>query len=146
MILLNVDTMEPVHPIYLVLLTDTLLIGHPSSGGGKYRYNLSSSHSLDNLAVVNVKRSMNDLVLQLLIFPEQIYIKCENGRIKKEWFDGIEHAKRKKEQENLLVRQATIRGRARRKFNFLIPTQREWAGESHQSSIRTYWLKVEKAF
>lgn len=112
MVLLNPDTMEPVHPIYLVLLTDTLLIGHPPAvGGGKARFQLASSHSLDNLAVVNVKRSMNDLVLQLLIFPEQIYVKCENARVKKEWFDGIEQAKRRKEQENLLVRQATIRGK-----------------------------------
>uniref|UniRef100_A0A914E4H4 Exocyst component Exo84 C-terminal domain-containing protein n=1 Tax=Acrobeloides nanus TaxID=290746 RepID=A0A914E4H4_9BILA len=110
MLLLDSETMEPVHPIYLVLFTDTLLIGHPTSGG-KYRFHLSSTHSIDNLAVVNVKRAMSDLVLQLLIFPEQIYIKCENGRVKKEWFDGIEHAKRTKEQENSLVRQATIRAK-----------------------------------
>lgn len=111
MLLLDNDTMEPVHPIYLVLFTDTLLIGSPASGG-KYRFQLSSTHSLDNLAVVNVKRAMSGLVLQLLIFPEQIYIKCENGRVKKDWFDGIEQAKRLKEQENSLVRQATIRGSA----------------------------------
>ena len=114
MTLLNSDSMEEIHPVLLVLLTDSLLIGYPSDNT-KYRFELHSVHTLDSLAVVNVKRTVGaraagDQILQFLIFPEQLYVKCENVKVKREWFEGVEQAKRKQQQEESLQRQATIRG------------------------------------
>uniref|UniRef100_A0AC34FT56 Uncharacterized protein n=1 Tax=Panagrolaimus sp. ES5 TaxID=591445 RepID=A0AC34FT56_9BILA len=61
MTLLDGSTMESLHPIMLVLLSD------------------------NSLAVVNVKRTpgsqtTGEQILQLLIFPDQIYIKAESAR------------------------------------------------------------------
>uniref|UniRef100_A0AC35FNL0 Exocyst component Exo84 C-terminal domain-containing protein n=1 Tax=Panagrolaimus sp. PS1159 TaxID=55785 RepID=A0AC35FNL0_9BILA len=117
MILLDLNTMEPLHPIMLVLLSDSLIIGFPADNS-KYRFQLHSVHTLDSLAVVNVKRTpgsqiTGEQILQLLIFPDQIYIKAESARAKREWFEGIEQAKRRQQQENSLVRQATIRAKRR---------------------------------
>uniref|UniRef100_A0AC34QX89 Exocyst component Exo84 C-terminal domain-containing protein n=1 Tax=Panagrolaimus sp. JU765 TaxID=591449 RepID=A0AC34QX89_9BILA len=116
--LLNPDSMEEIHPVLLVLLSDLLLIGYPADTMSKFRYELHSTHTLDNLAVVNVKRTVgskipSEQILQFLIFPEQIYIKCDSPKIKREWFEGVEQAKRKQQQENLLHRQATIRAKRR---------------------------------
>lgn len=80
-----------------------------------------SNFSLDSLALVNVKRaaiatvggsdSSNELnLIQLLVFPEQLYLRCESARVKREWLDSVEDAKRKQQEEKALVRQATIRG------------------------------------
>ena len=114
MTLLDGSSMEALHPIMLVLLSDSLIIGFPSDNS-KYRFQLHSVHTLDSLAVVNVKRTAGsqlteEQILQLLIFPEQLYVKCESARMKREWFEGIEQAKRRQQQEHSLVRQATIRG------------------------------------
>uniref|UniRef100_A0A7E4USQ0 Exo84_C domain-containing protein n=1 Tax=Panagrellus redivivus TaxID=6233 RepID=A0A7E4USQ0_PANRE len=117
MTLLDGDSMEPLHPILLVLVANSVVIGYPSDST-KYRFQLQSVHNLDSLAVVNVKQkrgttSTGDQILQLLIFPDQLYVKCESARVKREWFEGIEQAKRKQQQENSLVRQATIRAKRR---------------------------------
>ncbi|KAH7728570.1 Protein EXOC-8 a [Aphelenchoides avenae] len=114
--LLDADSMEPLHPIFLVLMTDSLLIATPTKSDGKYRFRLAQTHSLENAAVVNVKRTFNEqidaeLVLQLLIFPEQMYLMCSNARMKAEVLDAVENAKRRQEQEKSLVRQATIRAK-----------------------------------
>ena len=80
-----------------------------------------SNYCLDSLALVNVKRapvtttggsdSSNELnLVQLLVFPEQLYLRCESARVKREWLDSVEDAKRKQQEEKALVRQATIRG------------------------------------
>jgi len=50
-------------------------------------------------------------LLQLLIFPGQMFIKCENARIKRDWLDSIEEMKRKQQEIGALVRQATISAR-----------------------------------
>lgn len=115
MVLLNPDTMEEIHPIILVLLTDSLLIGYPSDSS-KFRFEVNSVHVLDSIAVVNVKRAVGsrtagDQILQFLIFPDQLYVKCESAKIKREWFEGVEEAKRRLQQENSLQRQATIRAK-----------------------------------
>uniref|UniRef100_A0A914XW95 Exocyst component Exo84 C-terminal domain-containing protein n=1 Tax=Panagrolaimus superbus TaxID=310955 RepID=A0A914XW95_9BILA len=117
MTLLDGSTMESLHPIMLVLLSDNLIIGFPADNS-KYRFQLHSVHTLDSLAVVNVKRTpgsqtTGEQILQLLIFPDQIYIKAESVRAKREWFEGIEQAKRRQQQEHSLVRQATIRAKRR---------------------------------
>lgn len=78
-----------------------------------------SNYQLDSIALVNVKRvpaaaSRANLaehnLVQLLVFPEQPYLRAENARIKREWLDSVEEAKRKQQEERALVRQATIRG------------------------------------
>lgn len=113
--LLNSDTMESVHNVLLVLFGNSLLIGHPNSAGSKYPFQMVANHLLDNIAIVNFKNHSTNLnsenhILQLLIFPEQLYVKCESARIKKDWLEGIEQAKKKREQAKSHVRQATIKG------------------------------------
>lgn len=49
-------------------------------------------------------------LIQLLVFPEQLYFRCESGRMKREWLDSVEEAKKKQQEEKAMVRQATIRG------------------------------------
>lgn len=94
--LLDPDTMEPLHPIFIVLMTDSLLIATPTRADSKYRFRLSQTHPLENVAVVNVKRTFNEqidaeLVLQLMIFPEQMYLMCANARTKTEILDTVEN-------------------------------------------------------
>ena len=115
MSLLDENTMEIVAPILLILLSETLIIAKPSDGDGRLRFQHASTHRLDKVALVNVKRAPTErpyaeLIIQLIIFPQQLYIKCESARVKRQWLDGIETAKRALEQEKSLQRQATIRG------------------------------------
>ncbi|VIO96674.1 Uncharacterized protein BM_BM7247 [Brugia malayi] len=144
---LDSDNMRPQHNVMLILLSDRLLIGQPSSGYisscvlvckissvihlyvvsymvlrnviilGKYRFQLESSHPLNNIAAVNIKDRENGetvtSMFKLLIFPGQRFFLAENARIKKEWLDCIENAKRELLHEGSLVRQATIRGKRR---------------------------------
>ncbi|KAI6222041.1 Exocyst complex component 8 [Aphelenchoides besseyi] len=119
MTLLDENTMEQQQPLLLVLLTETFIIARPSSSGNRLRFQLSSSHRLDKVAIVNVKRastehSYAELIIQLLIFPEQLYVKCESARVKRQWLEGVESAKRALEQEKSLQRQATIRAKRRK--------------------------------
>jgi hypothetical protein len=107
--------MEPLHPLFLVLLNETFIIARPSDSSSRLRFQLSSTHRLENVALVNVKRPQTEqayaeLIVQLIIFPEQLYLKCESTRVKRQWLEGIESAKRLLEQEKNLHRQATIRG------------------------------------
>lgn len=110
--------MEPVHSVFMVLFVNNLLIGYPSNTpDSKYPFRLIANYALETLAVVNVKShsstdtlSKIEFVLQFLIFPEQMYVKCESARQKREWLDTIEQTKRKQEHERSLIRQATIRG------------------------------------
>lgn len=125
LMLLDSETMQPKHPVYVALLTNNLLVGHPSIGGGgapKHPFHMVSNYSLDSLALVNVKRvpivlsgvdSAELNLVQLLVFPEQLYLRCESARTKREWLDSVEEAKRKQQEEQALVRQATIRARRR---------------------------------
>ncbi|VBB27067.1 unnamed protein product [Acanthocheilonema viteae] len=112
---LDSDSMRPQHNVMLILLSDRLLIGQPSSG--KYRFQLESSHPLNNIAAVNIKDRENGetatSMFKLLIFPGQKIFLAESARIKKEWLDCIENAKRELLHEGSLVRQATIRGKRR---------------------------------
>uniref|UniRef100_A0A0R3RQK9 Exocyst complex component 8 n=1 Tax=Elaeophora elaphi TaxID=1147741 RepID=A0A0R3RQK9_9BILA len=112
---LDSDSMRPQHNIMLILLSDRLLIGQPSSG--KYRFQLESAHPLNNIAAVNIKDRENGetetSMFKLLIFPGQRVFLAESARIKKEWLDCIENAKRELLHEGSLVRQATIRGKRR---------------------------------
>jgi hypothetical protein len=115
MVLLDENTMEPLHPLFLILLSETFIIARPSGASSRLRFQLSSTHRLENVAIVNVKRPPTEqpyaeLIIQLIIFPEQLYIKCESARVKRQWLDGIENAKRLLEHEKSLHRQATIRG------------------------------------
>ncbi|KAI6234482.1 Exocyst complex component 8 [Aphelenchoides fujianensis] len=125
------NTMEQQQPLLLVLLSETFIIARPSgSGGNRLRFQLSSTHRLDNVAIVNVKRastehSYAELIIQLIIFPEQLYVKCESARVKRQWLDGMEGAKRALEQEKSLQRQATIRGYAQSQVNSVIHEGRE---------------------
>ncbi|TKR95549.1 hypothetical protein L596_009701 [Steinernema carpocapsae] len=122
MVQLDADTMQPLHPVYLVLLTDRVLIGSPGNGsaGSKFRFSLESTHQLNGLAAVNVKArgGATDHTLKLLIFPEQRYFRCENARVKREWLDGVEQAKKNMLKEGSLVRQETIRGKRRSVADF----------------------------
>lgn len=124
LVLLDSDTMQSKHPVYLALLSNNLLVGHPNARhmAQKHPFQLVSNYQLDSIALVNVKRvpitiSGSDLteqnLVQLLVFPEQPYLRAENARIKREWLESIEEAKRKQQEERALVRQATIRARRR---------------------------------
>ncbi|CAD5208560.1 unnamed protein product [Bursaphelenchus xylophilus] len=116
--LLSENTMEPVHTVFLVLLSETFFICYPSNNP-KMKFTFSSAHRLDSVAVVNVKRAaienpFAELIMQLMIFPEQLYLKCDSPRLKKQWLEGIENAKRALEKEKNLHRQATIRAKRRK--------------------------------
>lgn len=110
--------MESKHPVLMVLFSNNLLIGFPSNNqNSKYPFYLSANYSLESLAVINVKNlpttdnsSKIEFVLQFLIFPEQMFVKCESAKQKREWLDTIEQTKKKHQQEKSLIRQATIRG------------------------------------
>ncbi|CEF64498.1 Exocyst complex component 8 [Strongyloides ratti] len=117
--LIDPDTHNQIHSIMLVLLTDKLLVGFPSHGG-KYKYQLHASYQLSGLAAVNVKNrgepenadaSQKDRMFKLLVFPDQYYIMCNTVRLKKEWLEKIDSAKKEKLHESNLIRQNTIRGR-----------------------------------
>jgi hypothetical protein len=117
MTLLNPDSFENIHPVYLVLLTNSILISYPNPTNSKYQFSLVSNQHLNDIAIINVKNSsrtnMNQNaghVFQLLIFPEQIFVKCESARTKRDWLDTIEELKRKQQELGALVRQATIKG------------------------------------
>uniref|UniRef100_A0AC35TYL8 Exocyst complex component 8 n=1 Tax=Rhabditophanes sp. KR3021 TaxID=114890 RepID=A0AC35TYL8_9BILA len=119
MTLINADSKKPIHSVMLVLLSDKLLVGYPSTGLGKYKYSLESTFPLASVAAVNVKsrntedldETSKDLVFMLLIFPDQHYIKCDSARVKNEWLEKIDLAKKEKIQESNLQRQNTIRGK-----------------------------------
>lgn len=112
--------MEAEHPVLMVLLANNLLIGHPSGFASKYPFQLVANHALESLAIVNFKShdrnavtdspSKTEHILQFLIFPDQLYVKCDSERQKHEWLDVFEQTKRRHEQEKSLQRQATIRG------------------------------------
>ncbi|VDN59892.1 unnamed protein product [Dracunculus medinensis] len=112
---LDSDNKRPLNPALLILLSDRLLIGHPSTG--KYRFHLESSHHLNSLAAVNIKDrdgDGTDSSFKLLIFPDQRVYQAENNRLKREWLENIENAKRSLLNEGLLVRQTTIRVKRKR--------------------------------
>ena len=101
----------------MVLTSNCLVIAHPCHTTNKYPFSLASNFALKDVALVNVKGSANDNdnvnaenFLQLLIFPEQMYIKCDSARIKRDWLDEIEETKRQQQEKSALHRQATIRG------------------------------------
>ncbi|KAK0422869.1 hypothetical protein QR680_007836 [Steinernema hermaphroditum] len=117
MVQLDPDSLQPLHAVYLVLLTDRVLIGSPGAGGSgsRFRFSLESTHQLSGFAAVNVKARGGDAdnVLKLLIFPEQRYFRCDNARVKRAWLHGVEQAKKEMLREESLVRQQTIRGKRR---------------------------------
>lgn len=92
-----------------------------------------SNYPLESVALVNVKRAPAIAIsniagtadpselnlIQLLVFPEQLYFRCESGRVKREWLDSVEDAKKKQQEEKAMVRQATIRGYYHYLFIFL---------------------------
>ncbi|MFH4980791.1 hypothetical protein AB6A40_007500 [Gnathostoma spinigerum] len=110
-ILLDPDTRRELHPVMLVLLTDQLIIGYPTTG--KFRYQVDSTNPLNGIAAVNVKDREGgepmETTFKVLIFPDQKLFRCENARVKREWLEAIEEAKRNLLHEGSLVRQATIR-------------------------------------
>ncbi|VDN01465.1 unnamed protein product [Thelazia callipaeda] len=110
---LDNDSMRPQQSVMLILLSDRLLIGQSSSG--KCRFQFESSHPLNNLAAVNIKDGENSEVatsmFKLLIFPGQRIFLAESARVKKEWLECIDNAKKEMLHEGSLVRQATIRGK-----------------------------------
>lgn len=72
MTLLDENTMEQYHPIFLVLLSETFIIAAPSDSSGRLRFQLSSTHRLENVAIVNVKRAQTqhsyaELIIQVNI-------------------------------------------------------------------------------
>lgn len=129
LLLLDPETFKPKHTVYAVLLSNNLLIGHPNPDSGtghqKHPFHLATNYSLDSLALINVKRTpsknfddSSDLnIVQLLVFPEHLYLRCESARVKREWLESVEEAKRKQHEERALVRQATIRARRRSILN-----------------------------
>uniref|UniRef100_A0A914HD47 Exocyst component Exo84 C-terminal domain-containing protein n=1 Tax=Globodera rostochiensis TaxID=31243 RepID=A0A914HD47_GLORO len=129
LMLLDPDSMQPKHPVYLVLFTNNLLVGHPTPGSvahQRHPFSFVHNYSIESLALVNVKgfgnatmmdsgtnSSTEQHLVQLLVFPEQMFLRCENGRMKREWLESVEEAKRRQQEERALVRQATIRARRR---------------------------------
>ncbi|VDK36596.1 unnamed protein product [Gongylonema pulchrum] len=141
---LDNDSMRPQHTVMLILLSDRLLIGHPSSG--KYRFQLDSTHSLNNLAAVNIKDREGgetaSSMFKLLIFPGQRIFVAESARKKKEWLDCIETAKRELLREGSLVRQATIRGKRRQDLSAKTEPANQLTSisESSKSPDESAWL------
>uniref|UniRef100_A0A914LFH2 Exocyst complex component 8 n=1 Tax=Meloidogyne incognita TaxID=6306 RepID=A0A914LFH2_MELIC len=125
--LLDSETFKPKHTVYAVLLSNNLLIGHPNPDSGtgqqKHPFHLAANYSLDSLALINVKRTPSNFdessenIVQLLVFPEYLYLRCENARVKRDWLESVEETKRKQHEERALVRQATIRARRRSILN-----------------------------
>uniref|UniRef100_A0A915N0A6 Exocyst complex component 8 n=1 Tax=Meloidogyne javanica TaxID=6303 RepID=A0A915N0A6_MELJA len=125
--LLDSETFKLKHTVYAVLLSNNLLIGHPNPDSGtgqqKHPFHLAANYSLDSLALINVKRTPSNFdessenIVQLLVFPEYLYLRCENARVKRDWLESVEETKRKQHEERALVRQATIRARRRSILN-----------------------------
>ncbi|GMR56445.1 hypothetical protein PMAYCL1PPCAC_26640 [Pristionchus mayeri] len=115
--LLDPDTKQRRQRSYLVLLPDRLLVAtqtHNQPG----KFSFESTFNLNSIAAVIVRERESGgdsagLVLKLLIFPDQIFYRCDTARLKQQWFDAIEAAKRSQLREGGLQRQATIRGRRR---------------------------------
>ncbi|KAL3084942.1 hypothetical protein niasHS_010011 [Heterodera schachtii] len=125
-VLLDADSMLPKHSVYLVLFTNNLLVGHPTPGSvahQRHPFSVVHNYPIESLALVNVKGvgtvtsdigtnpSAEQHLVQLLVFPDQMFLRCENGRMKREWLEQMEEAKRRQQEERALVRQATIRAR-----------------------------------
>ncbi|KAF8367628.1 exoc-8 [Pristionchus pacificus] len=133
--LLDPDTKQRRQRSYLVLLPDRLLVAAQSQPG---KFSFESTFNLNSIAAVNVKDRESGggdsagLVLKLLVFPDQRYYRCDTVRLKQQWLDEIETAKRAQLREGGLQRQATIRGRRR--------TVKEVAG---RSEIRDSMIEEE---
>ncbi|KAI3409981.1 hypothetical protein GPALN_006347 [Globodera pallida] len=155
LMLLDADSMQAKHPVYLVLFTNNLLVGHPTPGSvahQRHPFSFVHNYSIESLALVNVKGfgtatmdsgtngSTEQHLVQLLVFPEQMFLRCENGRMKREWLESVEEAKRRQQEERALVRQATIRARRRNLLSSIanrVPQQQQRSGNSKTGHSKT---------
>ncbi|XP_063162967.1 exocyst complex component 8 [Candoia aspera] len=90
----DADHMVQTQKVHAFLMNDCLLVAAwLPNRRGMYRYD--ALYPLDGLAVVNVKDNppMKDM-FKLLMFPESRIFQAENAKIKKEWLEVLEEAKR----------------------------------------------------
>uniref|UniRef100_A0A8C6VPT9 Exocyst complex component 8 n=1 Tax=Naja naja TaxID=35670 RepID=A0A8C6VPT9_NAJNA len=90
----DADHMGQIQKVHAFLMNDCLLVAAwLPNRRGMYRYD--ALYPLDGLAVVNVKDNppMKDM-FKLLMFPESRIFQAENAKIKKEWLEVLEEAKR----------------------------------------------------
>ncbi|XP_032072732.1 exocyst complex component 8 [Thamnophis elegans] len=90
----DADHMVQIQKVHAFLMNDCLLVAAwLPNRRGMYRYD--ALYPLDGLAVVNVKDNppMKDM-FKLLMFPESRIFQAENAKIKKEWLEVLEEAKR----------------------------------------------------
>ncbi|XP_038617049.1 exocyst complex component 8 [Tachyglossus aculeatus] len=88
------DHMAQLQRVHAFLLSDCLLVATwLPQRRGVYRYN--ALYPLDGLAVVNVKDNppTRDM-FKLLVFPESRTFQAENAKVKREWLEELEGAKR----------------------------------------------------
>ncbi|XP_028903535.1 exocyst complex component 8 [Ornithorhynchus anatinus] len=88
------DHMAQLQRVHGFLLSDCLLVATwLPQRRGVYRFN--ALYPLDGLAVVNVKDNppMKDM-FKLLMFPEGRIFQAENAKVKREWLEVLEEAKR----------------------------------------------------
>ncbi|XP_070590059.1 exocyst complex component 8 [Erythrolamprus reginae] len=90
----DADQMVQIQKVHAFLMNDCLLVAAwLPNRRGMYRYD--ALYPLDGLAVVNVKDNppMKDM-FKLLMFPESRIFQAENAKIKKEWLEVLDEAKR----------------------------------------------------
>uniref|UniRef100_A0A915IHA0 Exocyst component Exo84 C-terminal domain-containing protein n=1 Tax=Romanomermis culicivorax TaxID=13658 RepID=A0A915IHA0_ROMCU len=114
---LNFDSYAPICQVRAFLFNDGLMLttNLPRSGSSStlFRFKFDSFYQLENLAIINAKDDSNSLssnnTFKLLVFPEHKLFQCGNSRVKKQWIDTVENAKKRMIREGSLMRQATIR-------------------------------------
>ncbi|XP_078504867.1 exocyst complex component 8 [Lissotriton helveticus] len=88
------DTDQTAHlqKVHVFLLSDCLLVAVPGKRGG---YRLDARYCLDDLAVVNVKDHppAKDM-FKILTRPESRIFQAENAKVKKEWLEMLDEAKK----------------------------------------------------
>ncbi|XP_063773753.1 exocyst complex component 8 [Pseudophryne corroboree] len=92
----DVDNMTLIQKVHAFLMNDCLLIAtYFPNRRNAFKYD--ALHNLDDLAVVNVKENppMKDM-FKILMFPESRIFQAENAKIKKEWLQFLEDAKKNK--------------------------------------------------
>ncbi|XP_068084288.1 exocyst complex component 8 [Anabrus simplex] len=87
---------KPMHQVQAYLLNDGLMLATwiPNSRG-PVRYKFETTYELGSLAVVNVRYSgFGDTVFKLLAFPDTRVFRCSSDKMKKEWLEKCDQAKK----------------------------------------------------
>ncbi|GLH13582.1 Exocyst complex component 8 [Gryllus bimaculatus] len=97
--LMELDPMDnkPIHQIQAYLLNDVLMLATwIQNSRGPVRYKFQTTYELGSLAVVNVRDlgGLGDSLFKLLAFPDTRVFRCSSAKLKREWLDKCDHAKK----------------------------------------------------